>query len=247
MEKPILFDANMSPAGRRVRMALNLENIEFTRVEMNLGLLDQKSDEYLKINPTGVVPTLLIGVEAVFDSHVIVDRVLADGMHRNLLEERVLTFSRGALQNIERMLAQIMRPAVYETVGTQRLIVNYDTWEALETALISRGIKASNREYVRNLYSKSYNEKVVDETAESISEVLRNIKNLLVSVSSQDRSVINYFDICLGPRLHSITLLGLDRADMLKEYIACLTEKKLWRSTDSNCFSGEFVDYKESK
>ncbi len=53
-----LFGYYRSSASYRVRIALNLKNIEVTHVPVNLALGEQHQEPYMGINPQGLVPLL---------------------------------------------------------------------------------------------------------------------------------------------------------------------------------------------
>lgn len=59
MNEIILYDAANSPCGRRVRMCLLEKGLNFEIRWLNIGLMDQKQSWYLKLNPNGLVPTLV--------------------------------------------------------------------------------------------------------------------------------------------------------------------------------------------
>lgn len=55
----ILHHAWQSSASRRVRLCLEEKNLEYEGFVVDLGKLEQHSDAYKKINPMGVVPSLV--------------------------------------------------------------------------------------------------------------------------------------------------------------------------------------------
>ena len=71
MAELILYDAANSPCARRVRMCLIEKGVPFEIRWMGLGLMDQKQAWYLKLNPNGLVPTLVHGERALYESNVI--------------------------------------------------------------------------------------------------------------------------------------------------------------------------------
>jgi maleylacetoacetate isomerase len=56
----ILYSYFRSTGSWRVRIALNIKQLDFTYQPVNLLKGEQKSDEHLKINPAGLLPVLLI-------------------------------------------------------------------------------------------------------------------------------------------------------------------------------------------
>lgn len=57
MTHPKLYNYVRSSASYRVRIALNLKNIDYKMIPISLLKNEQNSPEYLKINPQGLVPT----------------------------------------------------------------------------------------------------------------------------------------------------------------------------------------------
>ena len=60
MSRIILYDYARSSAAYRVRIALNLKQVDYERRPVNLAQGEQKSDDYRSVNPQGLVPTLEI-------------------------------------------------------------------------------------------------------------------------------------------------------------------------------------------
>src|SRR5688572_4380484 len=58
--RPILHDYFRSSAAYRVRIALNLKGVDYESRQVNLVEGDQKSADYLTLNPQGLVPMLEI-------------------------------------------------------------------------------------------------------------------------------------------------------------------------------------------
>ena len=60
MSRPILYDYYRSSAAYRVRIALNLKQIDYESRPVNLAQSEQKADGYRALNPQGLVPMLEI-------------------------------------------------------------------------------------------------------------------------------------------------------------------------------------------
>jgi glutathione S-transferase len=68
-----LYNAPQSTCSQRVRFVLNAKGIPFDEVKLDLLAGDQLKPDYLKMNPHGVVPTLLHDGDVVIDSNVITE------------------------------------------------------------------------------------------------------------------------------------------------------------------------------
>lgn len=71
--KLVLHDYFRSSASYRVRIALNLKQLPFERVEISLIAGDQKSDAYLAMNAQGFVPMLVADDDVIIQSMAIMD------------------------------------------------------------------------------------------------------------------------------------------------------------------------------
>src|SRR5688500_4373750 len=60
MSRPILYDYYRSSAAYRVRIALNLKDVDYESRQVNLLESEQRGDEYRALNPQGLVPMLEI-------------------------------------------------------------------------------------------------------------------------------------------------------------------------------------------
>jgi glutathione S-transferase len=70
-----LYDAHGSPCARRVRAVLLEKGLEWTTRLVDLTRMEQKRPEYLRLNPNGVVPTLVHGARVLYESNVITEYV----------------------------------------------------------------------------------------------------------------------------------------------------------------------------
>ncbi len=66
-----LYHNDMSSCAQKVRLTLAEKDLEWTSHHMNLRRGDTRTDEYLKLNPNGVVPTLIADGEVIIESTVI--------------------------------------------------------------------------------------------------------------------------------------------------------------------------------
>jgi glutathione S-transferase len=69
----VLYNAPQSTCSQRVRFVLYAKGLKFDEVKLDLFSGDQLKPDYLKINPNGVVPTLVHSGEPVIDSAVIME------------------------------------------------------------------------------------------------------------------------------------------------------------------------------
>ena len=76
-----LYNARHSTCSQKVRICMAEKSLEWTDHLLDLGKKDQIAPEYLKLNPNGVVPTLVHDGTVIIDSSVIceyIDEVFPD-------------------------------------------------------------------------------------------------------------------------------------------------------------------------
>ena len=69
----VLYNAPQSTCSQKVRLCLWEKNLEFSEKKLDLFKGDQLTPEYKKLNPNGVVPTLVHDGEVIIDSSVIIE------------------------------------------------------------------------------------------------------------------------------------------------------------------------------
>lgn len=241
----ILYDADLSPAGKRARMALWLAGVEYRRVRVDLGLLDQKSDAYLAMNPSGVVPTYQDADRIVFDSHVIVEYLAERGLSLPGLSSTGADLATRRWMSLEREFARLMRPAVYETVGKDRLRQRFDTWEDAHAALAKRTANAGYLDNIKAVFEEPENASLVQQAARQLIPALGAIEAALEAGPRLGGSELSAADLAVGPRLDAADRLGLvARASMpyprIAAYLEELREEPCWTGADAHGWDADF-------
>jgi glutathione S-transferase len=73
MQSLVLYNAPQSTCSQRVRFVLHEKGLTFSEFKLDLFSGDQLRPEYLKINPNGVVPSLVHDGRVIIDSAVIIE------------------------------------------------------------------------------------------------------------------------------------------------------------------------------
>ena len=107
MSRIILYDYYRSSAAYRLRIALNLKQVEYEQRSVNLLEGEQQSTEYKKLNPQGLVPMLeidghrmtqtLVPAAAEVRAHVIALSLIVAADIHPLNNLRVLKYLKGEL------------------------------------------------------------------------------------------------------------------------------------------------------
>ncbi|HEX2257381.1 MAG TPA: glutathione S-transferase N-terminal domain-containing protein [Afifellaceae bacterium] len=106
-----LYNAPQSTCSQRVRFVLNAKGLAFEERRLDLFGGDQLKPDYLKLNPNGVVPTLVYDGEVVIDSSVIVE--LLDELHPEPEPLRPADpFALARMRALMRYIDEVPTPAV---------------------------------------------------------------------------------------------------------------------------------------
>ena len=110
-----LYDSPGSPCARRVRITLIEKGLAYDTVFVDLSRLEQKAPAYLRLNPNGVVPTLVHGPRAIYESNVITEYL--DDVFPDVPLYPVDPWERAQVkhwQAVELALAKDFRPLLYQ-------------------------------------------------------------------------------------------------------------------------------------
>lgn len=109
MNEFILFNYYRSSASFRVRIALNIKNIKYDYRAIHLLKNDQYSSDYLQLNPSQQVPTLIHNGQPIGQSMAIID-------YLDQIQPSPALFPKGALQR-----AQVLQACEIVNSGAQPL------------------------------------------------------------------------------------------------------------------------------
>lgn len=73
-----LYDSTLAPNPRRLRIFMAEKGLECEKVELNIVEGENLTDEFLKINPRGLLPTLVLDDGTVLDESVAICRYLEE-------------------------------------------------------------------------------------------------------------------------------------------------------------------------
>ena len=112
-----LYHAPISTCSQKVRLVLAEKRLAWNGTEVNFGRGDHLSSEYLKLNPNGVVPTLLHDDHPIIESSVIneyLDEAFPDDRVRPR-DLKKLAHMRAWRQYIDEVPTPSIRPISFNT------------------------------------------------------------------------------------------------------------------------------------
>ncbi|MEH6727280.1 MAG: glutathione S-transferase family protein [Hyphomicrobiales bacterium] len=110
MPKIVLHNAPQSTCSQRVRYTLHAKGWSFEEHKLDLFVGDQLRPEYLKINPNGVVPTLIFDGAIVTDSAVIMEYLDEVSSGDSLVPDNAV--ERAHMRSMLRYIDEVPTPAI---------------------------------------------------------------------------------------------------------------------------------------
>lgn len=234
MDPFILYDAANSPCGRRVRMTLLEKGQPFEIRWLNLALMDQKQPWYLKLNPNGLVPTLLHGDRVIYESSVINQYIESQVPEPALMPSDPYEVAQVQMwMAFELDWAKPFRDAIYETFAKDRLKANVESVESLKTEIGKRGANPVYGEIAAKVLTLPRNEETVREKHAILFEKMDWMEDKLSD--GREWLVGDRFslaDIALGPRTDMFDKIGVpdfyERYTRIKAFIDRLKARPTW-------------------
>jgi glutathione S-transferase len=227
MSELVLYDGAGVPSPRRVRNCLLEKRLPFTVKWLNLGLMDQKRPDYLALNPTGLVPTLVHDGKAIYESNVINEYV--DAIHPNppLVPKDAYGQARMRMWfAFENDFAKPFRDCAYETLGKERLQSSGISPDKLREEISKR---TKNEAYIR------FATKVLTTPRDDALLAERHLV-LLEKMDMMERQLADgrpwlcgdqftLADIALGPRVDMFPIIGIPDIDQRFPHIGKFMER----------------------
>ena len=238
MDDPILYDAPNSPCGRRVRMCLIEKGIPFEIRWLSLGLMDQKRDWYLDLNPNGLVPTLVHDGRALYESNVINEYLDTLYPEPGLVpEDPYLQAQMRMWMAFELDWAKPFRDAVYETMGKKRLQDTNITPDELTRQISERTSNPYYLKFAMGVLTTPKNEELIADRHQVLLEKMAFMEKRL----SDGRTWLlgeefSLADIALGPRTEMFPIIDLpdiyDRFPNIGAFMDRLRARPSWAQSD---------------
>lgn len=238
MDPLVLYDAPNSPCGRRVRMCLIEKAVPFEIRWMSLGLMDQKQPWYLELNPNGLVPTLVHGEHAFYESNVIneyIDTLFPEP--RLVPDEPYLQAQMRMWMAFELDWAKPFRDAVYETMGKRRLQDTNISPDELQSEISRRTDNPFYLKFALNVLTTPKDDQLIADRHHVLAEKMALMEDRLSDgrtwLLGDDFSLA---DIALGPRTEMFPVIEMsdvyERFPHVGAFMERLRQRPSWAQSD---------------
>jgi glutathione S-transferase len=211
MSELVLYDGAGTPSPRRVKLCLFEKGLPFKVRWLNLGLMDQKNPEYLKISPTGLVPALVHDGKAIYESNVINEYLDAEFPTPPLVPKDPWGQAQMRMWfAFENDFAKPFRDAVYETFAKDRVKSTGLTPEKLREEISKRTPNRSYADTAVQVLTTPRNEALIKDRQLLLLEKMEQMESRL----SDGRpwltgEAFTLADIALGPRVDMFPAVGI--------------------------------------
>jgi glutathione S-transferase len=218
MSEIILYDGAGTPSPRRVKLCLIEKGLPFRIKWLNLGLMDQKNADYLKVSPTGLVPALLHDGKAIYESNVINEYL--DAVYPNPPLVPKDPWGQAQMRMwfaFENDFAKPFRDAVYETFAKDRVKSTGLTPEKLREEISKRTPNRSYADTAVHVLTTPRNDALVKDRQLILLEKMQQMENRLADGRTWllgDQFTLA--DIALAPRLDMFPAVGV--ADLYQRF-----------------------------
>ena len=218
MEEIVLYDGAGVPSPRRVKIVLFEKGIPFRIKWLNLGLMEQKQPWYLKLNPTGLVPTLLHGDKVLYESNVINEYLDAAFPEPCLVPRDPWGQAQMRMWfAFESDWGKPFRDAIYETMAKERLKSTGMTPEQLRGEIGKRTPNPAYAEIAVKVMTTPRNDGVIEERKQLLLEKIGCMEERLADGRPWlCGDAFTLADIALVPRLELFPAIGVD--DLYQRY-----------------------------
>ena len=143
-EPIVLYDYWRSSASYRIRIALGLSGLKYSRVSVDLLRGEQNSNEHLERNPQGLVPVLRIGEFSITQSLAIIEFMHERGLGRFLPDDAA---GRARVRSISYAIAMETHPICNLSVARYACdnsngAITMETWTG---HFIANGLSAADQ------------------------------------------------------------------------------------------------------
>ena len=207
----ILYSSAASPCVRRVKITLLEKGLDFDTVEVSLPNMEQRSPEYLSLNPNGFVPTLSHGEHVVFESSIINQYLEEQFPQTPLIPNDPYEEAQVAMWiDAEGQMAKLFRPIMYQRIQGPIQHISRTLQESL--TILSH---SSSDKFDREWQTKVWNLQVLtpEEEAQHEVDLLSWLDRVELALTQQNYLVGNRFsqaDISLFPRIEMYSYLGIE-------------------------------------
>ncbi|HWS64102.1 MAG TPA: glutathione S-transferase family protein [Steroidobacteraceae bacterium] len=177
MQSLVLYNAPQSTCSQRVRFTLHEKGLSFSELKLDLFSGDQLRPEYLKINPNGVVPSLVHDGKVIIDSAVIIEYLseVFPEPPRLVPHDPV---ARAAMRSLIRYIDEVPTPAVRVPSYNIAFLPHYRDMPEADFAALAES-KPLRKEFLLSMGRTGFSAEEMDKALERLRRAIARMSETL--------------------------------------------------------------------
>jgi glutathione S-transferase len=202
----MLYNAPQSTCSQKVRLCLWEKNLPFAETKLDLFKGDQLTDEYKKLNPNAVVPTLLHDDEVITDSSVIIEYL--DEMYPQVPLSPATPADRAHMREWLRFFEEVAAPAV-RIPSYNRVFLRHFQAMTEEEFLAFGESKPLRKDFFLTMGRTGYPEEEMKRAEDRLRMSIERMETQLQSEGPWLLGDYSLADICIIPVVMRLNDIGL--------------------------------------
>lgn len=223
----VLYDAPQSTCSQKVRICLWEKDLSFSEKKLDLFRGDQLTEEYKKLNPNGVVPTLIHDAEVIVDSSVIMEYL--DESFPQVPLSPPTPAGRAHMREWLRFFEEVPTPAV-RVPSYNRVFLRHFRSMSEEEFIAFGESKPLRKDFFLKMGRSGYSDQEVQQAESRLRMTVERMEAQLQKSGPWLLSEYSLADICIIPVIVRMNDIGLERlwqdCDEVGGWLARFQERK---------------------
>ncbi len=191
----------------KVRAGLYIKNVEWTSRRVDLIAFEHLQPQYLKLNPNGVVPTLVHDGSPIAESSVILEYIdeAFPGPTLSPAQSLARAQMRNWMKYQDDVLYHAQRPATFQLMVKQKLAALSD---AEIERLVARHPSPQRARHFLTWARGPVDENVVAEARQNLDTIFARLEHRLAAAAWLAGEALTLADICYMPFIERLKILG---------------------------------------
>lgn len=203
----VLYNAAHSTCSQKVRICLAEKGLPFKDVKLDLGKgKEHLKPEYLKINPNGVVPTLVDGDDIIIDSSVICEYLDEKYPQVRLTPDDLV--QRARMRAWMRFLEEVPTAAVRVPSFNMGFLPRFEGLDREQFEQQQADVRPIRKQFYRRMGPGGFKKEDVDASIEQLGNTCRRMNDALASGPWLLGEPYSLADIIVAPLIDRMADLG---------------------------------------
>lgn len=204
----VLYNAPQSTCSQKVRICLWEKGLEFSEEKLDLFKGDQLTEEYKKLNPNGVVPTLVHDDEVIIDSSVIIEYL--DEQFPAVPLSPATPVGRAHMREWMRFFEEVPAPAV-RVPSYNRVFLRHFQKMSEEEFIAFGESKPLRKDFFLKMGRKGYSDEEMQQAENRLRMTIERMESQLQTGGPWLLGEYSLADICVIPVMVRLDDIGLGR------------------------------------